>query len=437
MALAQYSDLFWYPSGQLATNVAVRVFELDSNTFAPLFTDATGTVPLANPVTTSATGAITFWAEQGEYWLHADSEAFRVSVGLPPVTPGEIAALQAAITALQADMTTAEGNITALQADMTALQGDVADVEAMASTAVSTGIAAGGAISVNALSSSAIDIAPFNGYFTDFSTDPFNPVITPIAYPGTTVEMDAGALARTATAWLMAPDQTIIQQATPPTNTQRRTHIFLGVTAQVGGVIIVDQSLPVILQQPADQFTDLLTALGAFNISGNRITPSGANLMINQSSGQLFSQAFNHFSGAVQTNDPHVSTTIAQTPASFRYCTSTSPTFGPLRTTIDVANYDVGGAVTPIGGGSGTSTIHRVYMFPNNTATEQIAIQYGMTAYSSLANAVAAIGAGTFVPNALMRAAALLGYIAATRTATNLSDPTQAVFVTAGKFATP
>lgn len=445
MALAQYSDLFWYPSTELAIGVQVRVFDIDDNVLVPLFTDGTGTVPLANPVTTSATGTIDFWVEAGEYWLHADSEAFRISVGLPPVTPGEIAALQAAIAALQADVAAVEGDVTALQADITvletdvtALQGDVVDVEAMASTAISTGISAGGDISVNGSNPAAIDIAPFEGYFTDFSTDPFNPVITRIEYPGTTVAMDGPALLRTATAWLMDPDLNIIQQATPPTNAQRRTHIFLGVTAQVGGVIIVDQSLPVILQQPADQFTDLLTSLGAFNVSGNRITPNGVNLMINQSSGELFSQAFNHFAGAVQTNDPHVSTTIAQTPASFRYTTSTSTTFGPLRTTIDVANYDVGGVVTPIGGGAGSSTIHRVYLFPNNTATEQIAMQYGMTTYSSLSAAADRVGAGiSFVPNPVMRAAALIGYIVATRTATNLSDPAQAMFVTAGKFATP
>lgn len=397
MVLALYSDLFWYPSGALATGVAVRVFPLNSNILAPLWSDQAGTVPLANPLTTNAGGAISFYAEEGEYWLHADSESFRVSVGSPRVDPQELAA-----------------------------------------ATLSTGIVAGGDISVNGVSSSAIDIAPFTGYIVNFMPDPFVPSITRVSYPGGTVEMDAGALGRTATAWLMDANQVITQQATPPTNEQRRTHIFLGVTAQVGGVIIVDQSLPVILQQPADQFTDLLTSLGAFSISGNRISPNGANLMFNQTSGQLFSQAFNHFAGAVQTNDPHVSTTIAQTPSFFRHVTQSSPTFGPLESILDVANYDVGGVVTPVGGGAGSSTIHRVYLFPNNTATEQLVIQYGQTVYSSLANARAAIGAGiSFVPNPLMRAAALIGYIAATRTATNLSDPAQAAFVNAGKFATP
>lgn len=397
MVIAQYTDKFWYPSGSLATGVQVRVFPLQSNILAPLFANQAGTIPLTNPITTDATGSISFFAEEGEYWLHADSESFRVSVGMTTqVDPQELAA-----------------------------------------ATLSTGIVAGGDISVNGVSSSAIDIAPFTGYITDFTSNPFNPSITRVSYPGGTVEMDAGALARTATAWLMDVNQVITQQATPPTNEQRRTHIFIGVTAQVGGVIIVDQSLPVIMQQPANQLTDLMTSLGAFNVSGNAITPNGANLQINQSSGQVFSQAFNHFAGLVQTNDPHVSTTQAQTPASFRYVTSTGTTFGPLRTTIDVANFDIGGVVTPIGGGANSSTIHRVYLFPNNVAADQIVIHYGQTTYSSLSAAVNAIGAGTFVPNVLMRAAALIGYIAATRTATDLTNVAQAVFVTAGKFATP
>jgi hypothetical protein len=128
---------------------------------------------------------------------------------------------------------------------------------------------------------------------------------------------------------------------------------------------------------------------------------------------------------------------VAQTPAQYRYTTSTSLTFGILRNTIDVANYAPGGVITPIPGGAGTSTIHRVYLFAANTATEQLVIQYGSNNYSSLANAVAAIGSGAFIPNPMLADAALIAYVVATRVATNLSDPAQATFVTAGKFATP
>jgi predicted nucleic acid-binding Zn-ribbon protein len=555
VALAQYTDMFWYPSGALAPGIAVRIFPHDSNILAPLFTDATGTVPLANPLTTSPTAMISFWAEAGLYWMHADSESFEIGVGLTPDDPDAIEELQAAvlilqgemnavegevdtlqidmnaaeadidtlqsglatangeINALQADMNTAQGDINTLQADVGAVEADVATLQGEMVTAqgdintlqadvgaveadvatlqgemvtaqgdintlqadvgaveadvatlqgemvtaqgdinaletqvtdlmqvtLSTGIAAGGDISVNGGSPSAIDISPLVGYITDFTPDPFNPSITRVEFPGATgIEMDAGSLARTTTSWLMDQNGVITQVASPTTNEQRRTHIRLGLTSQFGGVIIVDQSLPIIMQQPANQLSDLMASMGPFRMDGNLITPNGANLQFNQSAGHIFSQAFNHFVGPTQTNNPHVSTTTAQTPAQFRYTTSTSTVFGPLVNAVDVGNYAPGGVVTPIGGGATTSTIHRVWMFPNNTAADQIIMQYGITTYANLATAAARIGAGTqFVPNPMLADAALIGYIAAIRTATDLSDPAQAVFVTAGKFATP
>jgi hypothetical protein len=236
----------------------------------------------------------------------------------------------------------------------------------------------------------------------------------------------------------MDADQNIIQQATASTNAQKRTHLLLGFTAQESGSIIVDQSLPVILQQPANQFADLMAALGPFSITGNQVTPNGANLMINQSAGTMFAAAFNHFVGPVQTNDPHVSTTQAQTPAQFRHVTRNSTNFGPLENLLDVSHYDNAGVITPIGGGAGSSTIHRVYLFPNNDPAQQLVMHYGQTVYSSLAAAVDRVGAGlNFQLNPLMRAGALICYIVATRTATDLSNTAQAVFVHAGKFATP
>ena len=391
MALAQYTDTFWFPNGSPAVNIAAQVFPKNSSIPATLYTDATGTTQIVSPAT-SGTGLLSFWAESGEYWVHLDTETFAVTVGMSQE-----------------------------QADL------------------STGVASGGELNVNALNAAALDISAVDGYIVDYlAGTQAEPVITRVKTADQTVALDAAALLRTVTWWVMDSAGAVIQQATKPTNTQRRTHLVLGVTAFIGGAIVVDQSLPVILPQQANQLVDLMDALGPFSISGNAISANGANLMINQSAGTLFSRAFNHFAGPALTNDPHVSSTQAQSPAQFRYGTRSTTVFGAPVTTVDVANYDVAGVVTPIGGGANNTTIHRVWAFATNAATEQLAIQYGQSIHSSLSVALDRIGQAGHIANPLfLETGTLLAYIVATRTAVNLSDPAQAVIVGAGKFATP
>lgn len=392
MALARYSEQFWFPNGALAVNVAARVFPEGSNGLASLFTDATGTTPLGNPAATDGTGTLTFWAESGTYWVHLDTESFLVTVGMSQE-----------------------------EADL------------------STGIASGGQLNANAGNPAAIDILAVDGYIVDYlAGTQAKPVITRVKTADQTVVLSAASQARSVTWWLMDSAANVIQQGTTPTNVQRRTHLVLGVTTFFGGAVVVVESLPVILPQPANQLVDLMDALGPFNITGNQITANGVNLSIDQSSGQMFSRAFAHFVSNVLTNDPHIVNTPAQSPAQFRYITSTGTVFGALRTTLDVANFDNAGVITPIGGGAGASSIHRLWLFGTGVASTQLAFQYGQNTYSSLSDAVAAIGQGGYVVNPLIVGrGALIAHIAATRTATDLSDPTEAAFVAAGKFAAP
>ena len=396
MPIYQYSRQYWYPNGMLASNIPARVFPLNSNVLATLYTDATGTAQASNPVTLSPAGVLSFYAEEGEYWVHIDSETFRVSVGSPDL-----------------------------------------DLPEVVSGSMSTGVVAGGELNVNGSNPAALDIGALTGYIVNQVDNPDNPVVTRVRTPAMTVPLDAPALLRSITWWLMTSAGTVIQQATRPTNQQRRTHLVLGATAQVGGALIAEQSLPVIQVQLGNQLADLMDALGPFSMDGNLLTPN-ANLTFNQSAGEVFSRAFNHYAAGVPTRNPHVSATAAQTPAQFRYITASGTVYGPLVSNVDVANYDVGGVITPVGGGAGNTTIHRVWLVAANAAQDQLAIQYGQSVYPSIAGAIDAIGQSGHVVNPLFRGnRALLAHIVVTRTATNLADPAQCRIINAGKFTAP
>lgn len=297
-----------------------------------------------------------------------------------------------------------------------------------------TGIVEGGEINANISNPLSLDIGATIGYVADYTTTPGTPILTRVVTAPQTVALSNPT--RAITWWLLDKNGNVIQQANRPTNAQRRQNLQLGATASNGTQIFVDQTLPLIVPHPTNQLYDLMYSLGSFNISGNVITAAGANLNINQTAGQVFAVGFNHFAGSTLTNDPHVSPTTAQTPAQFRYLTRSSAATGPLVSNIDVSNYDVGGVVTPIPGGTNTSTIHRIFILPTNNASDQITVQYGQTAYTSLANAISAVGHNFgYVRNPNIPDAVLLAYVVATKSATDLSNPAQASVIMANRFA--
>lgn len=397
--IAQYSRTYWYPNGTLAASIPARIFPVDSNVLATLYTDATGTVQAPNPVTTTPGGVLSFFAEEGEYWVHIDSETFRISVGSPDFDLPEVVA-----------------------------------------GTMSTGIIAGGEITVNGSNPQAIDVSPFTGYVVDEITNPDIPAVTRVHSDGFTgVPLSGASLARVITWWLVDSSGTLIQQAARPDAVQRRTHLVLGVTAYDSTALEIfgDQSIPVIGPQLGNQFVDLLDALGGFVINGCVVTPNGANLSLALSAGNVFVRGFNHFSGPTPTRNPHVSAIGAQPQVSLRRLTRT-PQFPlpPAVLTINPTQYDNNGVLTAVTGND--ATIQRVWLFPANDPADQIAVQYGQHLYADFQSALDAVGSGIFVPNPTTEQnAVLLAHVIVVGNATALNNPAQCIIKRADKLSFP
>lgn len=299
------------------------------------------------------------------------------------------------------------------------------------STAISSGVISGGIISPS-ITPGSLDISPLVGYVIDYVTNPLNPSLVIVNQAAKTVAMDAGSLARVVTWWVMDSVGNVSQQGTPPTDTQRRVSIPLGITTQVGGVVVSASTLSVNLPQGFNQVYDLIHSLGPFSILGNFISPNGANLSFNKTSGTIFSMN----SSRVDTpNDPHVNDVAAQTPVQFRRITQGAGGGLPaLVTTIDPTMYDVGGVLTPVPNPN-DATIQRIWMIGSNTVTSQIVVQYGQAVYPNITNALDRVGSEPYVVTPIiLETAALLGYIVVTKSATALNNSAQAVIIQAGKF---
>lgn len=369
---------------------------------------------------------------------------FDPCVGLAPATP--ISPSEADLFVLKAG-DTMTGNLIInanlqvagsanVDGDLTApFDGVSLNVTQLLAMGLSTSIISGGDLTPNA-DPTKLDISALTGFIVTYnSTAPLTPANPNLIFLNVPAQVGLTPTFNPSF-FLVNSAGTYIQQPTPPTPTQRRQNLFVGVTAQDAGIIVVDQALPVSPSQVNNQLADLMLALGPFSTAGNFLSANGINLSFNKTVGTIFARSF---SQVPNFQDPHNSTLAVQTPVQFRHTTAIPGFFGPLTTLLDVGNYDPNGlgVITPVGGGANTSTNFRIYGFANNTVTEQIFAQYGQATYSSLANAVAAIGTGAFTPNPTTAGGALLGWISVVRTATNLSNTTQAVFTRAPKFAAP
>lgn len=310
------------------------------------------------------------------------------------------------------------------------VQAALASADIAILNARATGIRWGGVLSVNGGVGvgTTVDVSAGAGQILD-NSDAENPTFTEVtwtAFTGVTVITTPGL-----TWWYIDSSGALQQQTTEPTPEDRRLNIFLGRTSWTGSVITGVSRFPDPVQQEIQSLHDLASVLGPMRSSGSEVTYSGANLKLKITAGRIFDYGTNW----PDYTDPHIvsiptfDTGVANT---FRYVT-TSGIIATDVTDIAVANYQVGGVVTAIPGATTRVGIHYVFGFPGGN----VRVAYGLKWYNSLTEAAAALATTNpyaAVPASFQNNSFVLGAVLALKSATDLSNTSQATFFTTNKF---
>lgn len=291
-----------------------------------------------------------------------------------------------------------------------------------------TGLISGGYLTVNSGNNALFNISGGTGQIIDYS-NMTSPVIINVSWDDFIGVTPTYLSTFDVSYVLITSGGTVLQTSTFPTQLQRRNNIFIGRLSHSNRTSIsFANAIPDIVGDLGNNLYDFYDALGQFNITGNAIGTNGTNLTFVKSAGTMFTRAYNYTTIPVAPNI--VSVPASSTPASFAYRTQSGGTSTNV-TNIDPTSYDVGGVVTAVPGGGATSTIQRVFLFPDGN----IRIQYGQQTYTSLANAIAGISTDSFVlTSSLQNLAILIGYIVVSKNCTDLTDTTRARIIKSARF---
>lgn len=334
-------------------------------------------------------------------------------------------AAQVDATQALADAATADAKAVAAQTDIDLLADD--DAETAINNGISTGVITFDGISINA-DDTKFDVGAIEAWFVDSFTNPVSPTRVRVSIAAQTAIVPVHILARLNTYLGVNVSGTIIQSLTPLTSADRRTIIPLGTITHTNNInITAANNAPVFVPDTNAQLYDLIDGIGPFNMDGNKITPNGANLILNKSSGSIFKRSSN-----VQNDkkNPHELALPAALGTNLRYRLQDGTEYG-LTTSVDPANYDLGGVLTAVPTAN-RWTIQRINIFQTNS----VRIQYGQDYYVSKAAAVAAIDTETFVMEPAIKENAILRALMVIRAgATDLSDEADCLLLEAPKFS--
>ena len=206
------------------------------------------------------------------------------------------------------------------------------------------------------------------------------------------------------------------QWAESPTPQVKREQLTIGLAVH-NGTEWGEISSPIVINNSVHTLDEFVTRVAgpSFIIEGGAISEAALHTL-DLEAGTIWERNRNWH---VDKKDPHREAFLAQTPLQFRYTNRDFSTVGPLTDTIDAANWDDAGVVTPIPGGSKETTIQRLY----TDLRDNMWVMYGQETYASVDTAIALLGADTAIIEEppLLAGAVLRGYIISQRNQTDWS----------------
>lgn len=289
---------------------------------------------------------------------------------------------------------------------------------------LSTGLIKSGVISINS-DNTKYNISAGIGIITNFD-DPENPTSTIVNFPAVVAKTPSYLTTSNITYVAINSNGTVTESATPFTPEQRRTLIILGavIHSNLTNINVVNNiSAPT--NASTNQLHDLMEAIGALNLSGNKFGPNNANLLMNKSAGTIFKLGSNFVN---DWKNPHVLGQAALTGLTFRYRTQNGTESSDL-TSINPNVYDLNNVLTAVP--SNRYSIQTITLFQSGL----VRVQYGQNTYATISEAEAAISTRNFnVESNIALNGITRAYLLVKEGTTSLSNPTYAKFVDAGKF---
>lgn len=274
-------------------------------------------------------------------------------------------------------------------------------------------------------SGSTFDLSYVKGVVIDDAAEYPKSVAYEVSYPGGT-GLTSPYIGSSPQSYVMIDRTgTVVFSPTAPTAIQRRENLVIGAITHGAGSFVSRVNSVDFLQNALAQHRDLTRAIGIVNVG---IVPSVyTGLQFQTSGGYLCWTGINY---VTDKHNPSRKAFAGATPTSFIYRTQTG-SGGGLVNTVDPTNYDSAGTITLIGGSALVATNQRIYATLNGT----FVLQYGQVVYANLAAAITAAQQelfNTYPP--LVDGAILVGILSIKKTATDVTDSTQAVLLRTSKF---